>query len=289
MLKILILRGLPAAGKSTFAKELMEKELNWKRVNKDLLREMCDCGKWSKRNEKMIVILRDELIYSWICEGFNVIVDDTNLSPIHIESIKKIAEDVKGVLNEEVRIEIKDFDTPLFDCIERDSKRPNPVGRKVIMDMYNRYVKKPSPKMCSGNPVPWIICDIDGTLAHSNNRSPYDYSKVGEDKVNEHLKRILENLQEEFRIAIVSGRDSVCSESTKQWLTDNHIHYEELYMRCEGDNRPDEIVKREIFDTFFTDRNVFCVFDDRPKVIRMWKSLGLFVLDCNLLDSRVDF
>ena len=51
MSKLLILKGLPASGKSTYAKELVSK--GWKRVNKDDLRSMIDGGKWSKKNEEM--------------------------------------------------------------------------------------------------------------------------------------------------------------------------------------------------------------------------------------------
>lgn len=36
-------------------------------------------------------------------------------------------------------LEIKNFFTPLQDCIERDSKRPNPVGEEVIRKTYEKY------------------------------------------------------------------------------------------------------------------------------------------------------
>jgi len=53
-MKVLILKGLPASGKSTYAKELVAKG-NWKRINKDDLRAMLDCSKWSKANEKFVL------------------------------------------------------------------------------------------------------------------------------------------------------------------------------------------------------------------------------------------
>lgn len=33
----------------------------------------------------------------------------------------------------------QDFFIPLQDCIERDSKRPNPIGEKIIRNTYERY------------------------------------------------------------------------------------------------------------------------------------------------------
>ena len=32
-----------------------------------------------------------------------------------------------------------DFFIPLQDCIERDSKRPNPIGEEVIRKTYEKY------------------------------------------------------------------------------------------------------------------------------------------------------
>jgi hypothetical protein len=60
--------------------------------------------------------------------------------------------------------------------------------------------------------------------------------------------------------------------------------YAGLYMRKAGDYRSDDIVKEEILDTQFKDKinNILCVFDDRPRVIRMWRRRGIPVFDCGL-------
>ena len=55
--KVIVLRGLIASGKSTYAKQLVEK-LGWKRVNKDDLRAMVDNSIWSDKNEKEILTAR---------------------------------------------------------------------------------------------------------------------------------------------------------------------------------------------------------------------------------------
>ena len=60
MSKLLMLRGLPASGKSTYAKELADK--GWIRVNKDDLRAMLNNSNWSKGNEKRVLKLRDDII-----------------------------------------------------------------------------------------------------------------------------------------------------------------------------------------------------------------------------------
>ncbi len=135
MQKILILQGLPGSGKSTYAEELMLNEKGkWKRVNKDLLREMLDFSVFNNKNEKLIVNTRDWLIEYFIHNNFSVIVDDTNLHSKHVKRIIEIAN------QNDVEVKIMFIDTPLYECIERDSLRSKPVGEKVIRDMYNNFL-----------------------------------------------------------------------------------------------------------------------------------------------------
>lgn len=43
------------------------------------------------------------------------------------------------VLEDPEHLEFKNFFIPLQDCIERDSKRPNPIGEEVIRKTYEKY------------------------------------------------------------------------------------------------------------------------------------------------------
>ena len=54
-------KGLPASGKSTWAKERVSIDGNTKRINKDDLRLMLDNGEWSKNNEKFVLEVRDTI------------------------------------------------------------------------------------------------------------------------------------------------------------------------------------------------------------------------------------
>tara|TARA_R110002020_G_scaffold227539_13_gene438195 strand:+ start:10087 stop:10632 length:546 start_codon:yes stop_codon:yes gene_type:complete len=56
---------------------------------------------------------------------------------------------------------------------------------------------------------------------------------------------------------------------------ENSVHIE-LYMREEGDNRKDSIVKREMYEEYIKPHyNVKLVLDDRNQVVDMWRELGL--------------
>ena len=46
-------------------------------------------------------------------------------------------------------------------------------------------------------------------------------------------------------------------------------------MRVKNDTRPDEIIKKEFIFELSILENIFLIFDDRKKVVKMWRSLGL--------------
>lgn len=130
--KVLILQGLPASGKTTYAKELVGK--GWKRVNKDDLRSMVDFGEHSRMNEGLILEIRDMIVDLSLIHGYNVVVDDTNFKQKHFDQMAKLAE-----INE-AEIDVKVFKTSLDECIKRDAERENGVGEEVIRGMYERYI-----------------------------------------------------------------------------------------------------------------------------------------------------
>ena len=127
-----------------------------------------------------------------------------------------------------------------------------------------------------------VIFDVDGTLAIKGDRSPYDWSKVGIDLPNHPVILMNQKLySEDLDIIIVSGRDSACRDQTIEWFVKNHIEYDQLLMREAGNNEKDTVIKKRIYDEHVKDKyNVLCVFDDRPCVVRLWRSMGLFCFDC---------
>lgn len=271
MKKVIILKGLPASGKSTWAKKQIEENKGvYKRVNKDELRAMLDNSNWSKENEKFVLSLRNEIILEALEHGKSVIVDDTNLAPKHEENIRQV---VKGL----AEVEVKFFEIDLDEAIARDLKRPVSVGEKVIKQMYNQFLK---PQV--GQYTPPIdkpeafIFDVDGTLAKMGERSAYDWSKVGLDSLNYGVADLLKAIGKMgAKILIFTGRDGICEHETKQWLWGNGIVFDYFAIRKAGDTRKDSVVKKELFDAIKDDYKIMGVFDDRNQVVEMWRSLGL--------------
>lgn len=273
MLQVIVTRGLPASGKSTWSKSVIDKNPNsYKRINKDDLRAMLDNDKHSTDMEKFIIKVRDTLILLALQEGKHVIVDDTNLADKHIERIKQL-------IHGKAQLIIKDFtDIPLETCIKQDLKRSKSVGEKVIRDLYNQYLRKIEVYNENKNLPKAIIVDVDGTLAIMNNRSPFDWNKVDQDSCNETIKNIVNNYNGD-KVIIMSGRDSICRDLTIQWLKGNNIKFDEIFMREQGNMEKDSIVKRRLFDQNVRGKYyVEYVLDDRSQVVETWRSMGLICL-----------
>jgi predicted kinase len=125
-----ILRGLPASGKSTWARQMVDKgEGRVKRINRDELRLMIDNGQYSAQNEYLIVRLRDMMAMQALLLGYTVIIDDTNIEPHTIWSLKRLAETCLA------KIEAVHFTASTATCVQRDALREKPVGEAVILSM----------------------------------------------------------------------------------------------------------------------------------------------------------
>jgi len=270
MRKITLLKGLPGSGKTKWAKNYIKKYPDTKRVNKDDLREMLDDSKWSKESEKFIVGIRNEIIEEAIYCGYSVIVDDTNLHPKHEENLRKLA-DLHGV-----EFEVKIFDISLKEAIKNDLKRRRSVGETVIKQMHRQFIKIQVHKVKQNPALPHaIICDLDGTLALYNGRSPYDASTCDQDLVNEPVKQVL--LSYKGHIIFVSGRECKYMPQTLGFL-DKAIGPRgcALLMRPDGDVRNDYLVKKDIYEQkILGEYYIDFVLDDRNRVVELWRDLGL--------------
>lgn len=133
MARLLVLQGIPASGKTTFARKLVEEDTSYVRVNRDDLRNMRGIY-WLPKQEKLISQWEYNSIRTALQLGYNVVADSTNLNLATIAALTAIAIDCGA------EMEFKLIETDLDVCIERDSRRPNPVGADVIHNFYKRYI-----------------------------------------------------------------------------------------------------------------------------------------------------
>jgi predicted kinase len=288
-LKVKILIGVPASGKSIWASEFALRNEKWIRVNRDDLRMMLKTQNFcDPKVESLINDIQDEIILNSLAKNLNVIVDNTNLKQSRIKQIVKLVE-------HKADIEFQVFDISLDKAIERDSKREKKVGENLIRDMFKTYkilvdsfdtslIKKKTKiyknPIKDKNKEDVILCDIDGTLAHMNGkRGPFDWQKVDRDDVDEIVAdRLRKHKELGEKVIIVSGREDSCMDLTKEWLGFYNIPYDDIFMRKKDDFRKDSIIKKEIFENEINPKyNVLFVYDDRNQVVKTWRELGVKV------------
>ena len=141
-----------------------------------------------------------------------------------------------------------------------------------------------------------VICDLDGTLALIDERRKistkengkldwdifFDPSNIDLDKPNESVIEVVRTLHSAgHRVVIFSGRSKGTKEVTRDWLKKFNVPFDVLKMRPTSKEFmfvPDNELKREWFDDLIGEDGkdqVLCVFDDRQKVVDMWRELGL--------------
>ncbi len=114
------------------------------------------------------------------------------------------------------------------------------------------------------------------------------YEACDQDTPIKSVCRLFEELDFNNEIQIWSARCESVRDKTKQWLCENTAYIDhKLKMRPIGDFTPDEQLKEKWLEETYQETKwgrrtpIEMVFDDRPKVIRMWRSHGIFVFDCN--------
>lgn len=276
--KLLVLRGISASGKTTFAK-LLEQE-GWVRVEKDEIRKdtrLFRDGVYNhKRGDESIVVKeRDRLIKAALRDGLNVVSSDTNLNLTHVRMLKSIA----WQLGADFEVNDSFLKVPLKELIERDSKRSTSVGEQVIRKQFHDFVKT-MPTFLQYNPnLPWcVISDVDGTLTLGpKNRSPYDWHKVGNDDINLGTAKILDGVRviDDTKIFLFSGRLEECRPETEEWLERHDIEYDGLFMRPQDrESDKDYDIKRDmLFEHIVGKYNILFWLDDRPQVATMLRDV----------------
>lgn len=131
------------------------------------------------------------------------------------------------------------------------------------------------------------IFDLDGTLADNNHRQHLlegdhqDWDSFFEacDK-DKPIMPVIDCARSLFygghRIYILSGRSAKVQQKTEKWLDDHKVPFNKLVMRPEENYIPDEELKwKMVKDHIGNPNRIQAVFDDRQKVVDMWRENGI--------------
>ena len=299
MTEIIVMRGLPASGKSTWARAWYwgAPELRARVCRDDIRAQTFDAvdERYAayfalpdlREKEEVVTMLEDRTVKALLSKGKSVVIDATHIRRSYITRWADLAGRTGSAFS------VKLIDTPVEICMERDAARPFPVGDKVIADMHRRLrsaLREPAPEAPVAEAVQlyepddtkqvaWLV-DIDGTLALMDGRSPYDTTRYHEDKLNHVVADLVAMIADAgVEIILMSGRDERYRAETEAWLGEHSVPFDALFMRPAEDTRNDAIVKLEMFFEHVAPR--WCVagaLDDRNRVVEAWRSIGLTCL-----------
>lgn len=147
--------GLPASGKSTWAKAWVNEDPKKRvRVNRDDIRRMLG-PYWQPSREDLVTSMEVSLITDALIDGYNVVVDATNFrfDPEQIKDLIGVMiygdayyndRELETIINEKITVVKKDFtDISVIECIRRDLLRKDTesyVGSDVILGMAKKYL-----------------------------------------------------------------------------------------------------------------------------------------------------
>ena len=137
MSKIILTQGIQGSGKTTWAKAWVAEDPEHRiRINNDDITSMWGQPFGTPRLYERLRNARLFMIALAMDFNLDIVIDNMNLSDSSLKEVQKLVEVT------DYTIEYKDFTkVPLEVCIERDSKRENPIGAEIITNTYNKYIK----------------------------------------------------------------------------------------------------------------------------------------------------
>jgi predicted kinase len=301
--KVSITVGLPGSGKTTKAIEIYNDDpLNTVLVSRDDLRKSLFNGEGILDNdlESYITRVQKDLVKAGIKAGKHVVIHDLNLREKYRKQWAEIAHDYGA------EFEIIDCtQVSEIECINNIEMRVLKGGRHVPASVVSELARKfkdtlkadkskpyklyPSEAFSapvSYEKVEWvpgltkaIIVDIDGTVADCTGvRNPYDETKYHLDKPKSDIIRLVQDhaYKLDHKVIFVSGRHQDNYKVTEEWLHEHvKVPIEGLFMRYERGTE-DSVIKAELFNRHILSKyNIVAVYDDRNRVVKMWRSRGL--------------
>lgn len=309
MKEIILTLGISGSGKTYWSKQWAEEDPEHRiRLNYDDIR--CMFGKYwvPDRREQLV---KDTFMYALrqaMYMGYDIVIDNmSNLNPKHQKEYEKLIEE-NNSFEESPKYELKYklFDTPVEICIERDSKRPIPIGEKIIKQQWRQYrtsiIQQSIKEMLENQVVQniklphCIIVDMDATLCFNTNGRPFwgtdADERVIDDVPNTPVVELVKHYKEApygsnpytygRNVIIVTGRSESARVGTEMWLKKYGVPYDKILMRTDGDMTKGDELKRILYENEIRDKYyVDFVLEDSTKVVKMYRDLGLTVLQPN--------
>lgn len=297
---LLLTRGIPGSGKSTFAKQWVAQDpANRVRANRDNIRYEL-YGKYSglsKDQEGKITQVEHSLIRKALKQNKNVIVDDMNLTQRFLKPYYVMSAE-SGV-----KLAHKDFPVALDEVLRRNANRDRKVPEDVIRKIYNNYLgpngqfhhfdgdyaSQIKSFVAPDTRKQVIGFDMDGTLSDTRSIQHFvkgkhrDFDAFHRSSLftppnSEVFKFAMDAHRAGFPLIITTARNEAYREVTQLWLDRLNFPYENIFMRADGDFRPDYVVKNEMLhEQIMPYYDILRMADDNPQAVNNWIDNGIEV------------
>lgn len=131
-MRVILTRGLPSSGKSTWAKQYVRDNPGAIRFNNDEFSYMTtgwpDGRSFEPMDPSYLTLMRNYAIEAAVFRDADLVLDNTNLNP-------RVGREVEWVAN----VEYVNFEVPVDECIRRNIIRGEPIPNHIITDMVARY------------------------------------------------------------------------------------------------------------------------------------------------------
>ena len=298
--KLILTRGIPGSGKSTWAKAWVAEDPEHRiRLNWDDMRNMLG-PYWvpSRENINKTMLWCAINAAAYCDKPYEIVIDNMNLNPKgwkEFEEWIEIYNHSAHSVNNKVQyvLEFKDFFISVDECIRRDAMRSNPIGEKTIKDIWRRYkhfiqtheVEKLVNNLIKDDDTkPYcVVVDMDSTMCFNTQKRAWygdgSTEAMLNDTPNMGVVRLIEH--QNYPVVVCTGRNKAQKEVTEKWLNKYNIFPEEFYMREDGDYRNGVEVKEELINKILEKYNIVTIFEDCEPIVRRFREMGLTVLQPN--------
>lgn len=300
-----IARGIPGSGKSTWAAKWVAADpANRVRVNRDDIRlqlfnkyiVLDKKGNIDGNAEAQVTAVEQLQLNKAFTAGKSVISDNTNLNQRTLDQHFALAKQYG------IPITNKDFPITLEEAQKRNAARERVVAPFVIKRMYDTLGPEGQFHHFDGSyPIKPFVApetrklafgfDMDGTLSDTRsinhfvqgkrrNFDMFHRSSIFTPANPEVLKLAMDAHDSGLAVIITTARNEKYREVTQLWLDRLDVPYENIFMRKDGDNRPDYVVKNEMLhEQILPSYQPISFADDNPQAINCWRENGIRVIE----------
>jgi predicted kinase len=306
--EFIVTRGLPASGKSTWAKQWVVAAPNRVRVNRDDIREEF-YGKDYKQNgdaENKVSEIENNRLHAALRSKKSVVSDNMHLNPRFLKNFHKMAAQYG------LKLQHRDFPIDIEEAKRRNANRERVVPPEII-DKIAREQLGPNgefhyfdgdytPREFVAPEKPGQLAagfDLDGTLSNTRGITHFVKGKYRNfdmfhrssffTETNPEVEQALRDLQAQgVAVLGTTARGEAYREVTELWLNNKGIHLDNLFMREEGDFRPDYEVKSDMLrDKIKPHYDLAIQYDDNFQAVKAFRDGGINVVVVPGFDEEI--